>query len=65
MQKTKQNKTKTKNIKSIKLLLLGQSFSRRVCQAVPVGRVCEQVGQYGTQQGERDLLGVQAEDAVE
>lgn len=32
---------------------------------MPVGGVCEQVGQNGSQQGERDLLGVQAEDAVE
>lgn len=30
-----------------------------------MGGVCEEVGQYGTQQGEGDLLSVQAEDAVE
>ena len=30
-----------------------------------MGGVSEQVGQDGAQQGERDLLGVQAEDAVE
>lgn len=51
--------------RGIALLLLGQRLSRWVCQAVPVGGVCEQVGQDGTQQGEGDLLGVQAEDAVE
>lgn len=30
-----------------------------------MGGVCEQVGQYGAQQREADLLSVQAEDAVE
>ena len=30
-----------------------------------MGRVCEQVGQYGPQEGQGDLLCVQAEDAVE
>ena len=45
--------------------LLGQGLARGVCQAVPVGGVCEQVGQYGSQEGEGDLLCVQAEDAVE
>lgn len=32
---------------------------------MPVGGVCQQVGQYGAQQGEGDLLSIQAEDAVE
>lgn len=49
----------------IERLLLGQRFSWRVCQAVPVSRVCEQVGQDGAEQGEGDLLRVQTENAVE
>lgn len=40
---------------------LSQGLAGRVCQAVPVGRVCEQ---DVAQQGEGDLLGVQAENAV-
>lgn len=49
----------------VKGLILGQGFSGWVDQALPVGGVCQQVGQYSAQQGQRDLLHVQAEDAVE
>lgn len=45
--------------------ILGQRLPRWVNQALPVGWVCQEVGQDGAQQGQRDLLHVQAEDAVE
>lgn len=45
--------------------ILGQRLPRWVNQTLPVGRVCQEVGQDGAQQGQRDLLHVQAEDAVE
>lgn len=48
-----------------KKLILCKGSSWRVCQTVPVGRVSEETWQNVTQQGEGDLLRVQAEDTVQ
>lgn len=45
--------------------LLGKGSTWWICQAVPVGGVSQQIGHDVTNQSERDLLQVQAEDAVE
>lgn len=61
------NAIKKKKIPKIKMylqLILRKGSSWWVCQTVPVCRVCEETWQNVTQQGEGDLLCVQAEDTV-